>query len=79
MEGDRIMPITTVQSAMVGVVSTASDNVAFTSDTVIYENFQTVRSNYTITTGSNAMSAGPITIADGVVVTIPDGSDWTIV
>jgi hypothetical protein len=73
------MPITTVQSAMVGVVNTASDNVAFTSDTVIYENFQTVRSNYTITTGSNAMSAGPITIADGVIVTIPDGSDWSIV
>jgi hypothetical protein len=73
------MPITTVQSAMVGVVSTASDNVAFTSDTVMYENFQTIRSNYTITTGSNAMSAGPITIADGVIVTIPNGSDWSIV
>jgi hypothetical protein len=73
------MPITTVQAAMAGIVSTASDNVAFTSETVIYENFQTVRSNYTITTGSNAMSAGPITIADGVVVTIPDGSEWSIV
>lgn len=73
------MPITTVQSAMVGVISTASDNIAFTSDTPIYENTQIIRSNYTITTGSNAMSAGPITIADGVIVTIPDGSDWSIV
>ena len=73
------MPITTVQSAMVGVSSTASDNIAFTSDTPIYENLQTIRSNYTITTGSNAMSAGPITIADGVVITIPTGSEWTIV
>jgi hypothetical protein len=73
------MPVTTVQSAMIGVVSNASDNVAFTSDTVMYENFQTIRSNYTITTGSNAMSAGPITIADGVIVTIPNGSDWSIV
>ena len=73
------MPITTVQSAMVGVTSTASDNMAFTSDTPIYENLQTIRSNYTITTGSNAMSAGPIIIADGVVITIPTGSEWTIV
>ena len=73
------MPLTFVQSAMVGVASTASDNQAFTSDTVMYENFQTVRSNYTITTGSSAMSAGPITIADGVIVTIPNGSDWSIV
>ena len=73
------MPVTTVQSAMIGVVSTASDNVAFTSDTPIYENTQIIRSSYSITTGSNAMSAGPITIADGVIVTIPNGSEWSIV
>jgi hypothetical protein len=73
------MPITTVQSAMVGVSSTASDNIAFTSDTPIYENTQIIGANYTITTGSNAMSAGPITIADGVIVTIPNGSEWSIV
>jgi hypothetical protein len=73
------MPLTTVPASLVGIASTASDNVAFTSDTPVYENLQTIRSNYTITTGSNAMSAGPITIADGVIVTIPDGSEWSIV
>ena len=73
------MALTTIQSAMVGVVNTASDNIAFTSDTPIYENTQIIRSNYTITTGSNAMSAGPITIADGVIITIPTGSEWSIV
>ena len=46
---------------------------------VFYENDQTVTVNYTITTGKNAMSAGPIIIADGVNVTIPDDSTWTIV
>lgn len=46
---------------------------------VFYENDQTVTVNYTITTGKNAMTAGPVTIADGVSVTIPDGSTWTIV
>jgi hypothetical protein len=46
---------------------------------VFYENDQTISVNYSITTGKNAMTAGPITIADGVDVTIPDGSTWTIV
>lgn len=45
---------------------------------VFYENDQIITANYTITSGKNAMSGGPITIADGVVVTIPDGSTWTI-
>jgi len=46
---------------------------------VFYENDQTVTANYSITSGKNAMTAGPVTIADGVNVTIPDGSTWTIV
>lgn len=45
----------------------------------IQENETTINSSYTITSGKNAFSAGPITIADGVEVTIPDGSEWTIV
>lgn len=45
----------------------------------LYENNQTISSNYTITSGRNAQSAGPITIATGVVVTIPTGSRWAIV
>lgn len=49
------------------------------NDAVFYVNGQTVNSNYTIPAGQNAMSAGPITIADGVAVTISDGSVWTIV
>lgn len=44
-----------------------------------YENDITVTADYTITSGKNAMSAGPIYIADGVTVTIPDGSEWSIV
>lgn len=49
------------------------------SDDVFYENAQNVASNYTITSGKNAMSAGPITVNTGVTVTIPTGSVWTIV
>ena len=44
----------------------------------VYENGQTITSDYTMTTGNNGESAGPITIATGVNVTIPDGSYWVI-
>lgn len=49
------------------------------SDDIFYENGQTVSTNYTITSGKNAMSAGPITIASGITVTVPSGSEWTVV
>ena len=49
------------------------------SDDVFYENSQNVTTNYTITDGKNAMSAGPITIDSGVTVTIGSGEFWTVV
>ena len=73
------MALTTVPTGLVGTGGATTDNQAFTPENPIYENLQTVTANYCITTGSNAMSAGPITIADGVIVTVPDGSAWTIV
>lgn len=45
----------------------------------LYENNSVISANYTITTGNNAMSAGPITVNSGVTVTVPSGSRWTIV
>lgn len=43
------------------------------------ENSATIDVSSTITSGKNAMSAGPIEIDDGVTVTVPDGSTWTVV
>jgi hypothetical protein len=48
------------------------------SDEVFIENDQIVTANYTIPTGRNAMSTGPIEIADGVEVTVSSGSTWVI-
>ena len=45
---------------------------------VIYENANTISSNYTMTTGRSGMSAGPITLSTGVTVTLPSGSRWVI-
>jgi len=44
-----------------------------------YLNDTTISVNYTVPTGQNAMTAGPVTINDGVTVTVSDGSAWTIV
>lgn len=49
------------------------------SDAVFHENDQAVTTNYTLSSGKNAMTAGPCTINSGVTVTIPSGASWVIV
>ena len=49
------------------------------SDKIFHNNDQTVTTSYTIPTGQNSMTAGPISINSGVTVTVPSGSEWTIV
>jgi len=44
-----------------------------------WENQITVAENYTITTGNNMVSAGPVTIDTGFTVTVPTGSRWVVV
>ena len=48
-------------------------------DQVFYENGTAVTTDYTLRTGYNAMTAGPIAIGSAVTVTIPAGQVWTIV
>lgn len=42
-------------------------------------NSATVSESYSIPSGSNAMSTGPISVASGVTVTVPSGSVWTVI
>jgi len=44
-----------------------------------FENSQTISSNYTLTVGNNAMTAGPVTVANGVTVEVPNLCTWTVV
>jgi len=44
----------------------------------LYEHAHTITANYSITSGNNALSAGPVTINSGVSVTVPTGSTWVI-
>ena len=48
-------------------------------DEVFYENGQTVTTDYSVTANTNAMSAGPVTLASGVDVTLTGTSEWVIV
>ena len=49
------------------------------TNTVFFENDNSVDVSYTISSGKNAMAAGPIAIKSGVTVTVPSGSFLTIV
>jgi hypothetical protein len=49
------------------------------ADQIFQENGQVVTTSYTIASGKNAVSAGPITVNAGVTVTISAGSTWVIV
>ena len=43
-----------------------------------WQNNQNITSNSSISSGYSATSAGPITIASGVTVTVPSGSRWVV-
>jgi hypothetical protein len=43
------------------------------------ENAYTINNSSSVTTGSNALSVGPLTIASGVSVTVPSGSRWVVI
>jgi len=65
-------------SALTGIAS-GGGATGGGSDEIFWENGQNVTTNYTITNGKNAMSAGPITIDSGVTVTVGAGETWTVV
>ena len=46
---------------------------------VFYENENTVTHDYTITNNNNAGTFGPVTVNNGVTVTVGDGEYWTVV
>ena len=66
----------TTPAAVTGTVVTGSSVVASNG---IVVNSNTINANYTIASGNNGGSFGPITVASGVTVTIASGSVWTVV
>jgi len=65
-------------SAVSGTIPVAQSNTALVTGVPIYENTKTVTTTYSVTSGSCAMSTGPITLNAGVTVTLPAGSRWVV-
>lgn len=70
------MALTTVQAGIIG--GSQQNQGAMNTGVPIIENTATLSVSYCITTGSNAMSAGPVLFTNNATVTIPNGSVWTI-
>lgn len=49
------------------------------TETPIVETKQTISSNYSIDTGNHALSVESVTIANGITVTVPQNTTWTII
>jgi hypothetical protein len=60
----------TITGALVAPSVTASNGLVVNSNTV--------SASYSIPSGSSAMSAGPMSVSGGVVVTVPSGSRWVV-
>jgi hypothetical protein len=58
---------------------TSSGSGGASGNGLLYENNTIAATSYTITAGKNAMSAGPITVNSGVVITVPVGYVYTII
>ena len=65
----------TVQSGLSGAAGTTTGGG---NDLVFQENSFVCTTNFTLDTNMNAMSAGPVTINDGVTIVIPDNQNWVI-
>jgi hypothetical protein len=52
---------------------------AFNASNGLLLNSTTVNSSYTIPSGSNAISVGPITTASGASVTVTSGQRWVVI
>ena len=60
-----------------GTGATYSPNFAASNGLVM--NNASINTSYTLPTGYNAMSVGPVTVVSGVTVTVPSGSVWAII
>ena len=65
--------------AWVDVASSNFNSGQFTADPPFYRNTKSVSANYIVTSTYNEMTIGPITINNGVTVTVNTGGVWKII
>jgi len=67
------MPLTVIKASGGGTGSSFPG-----TNPPIFVNSNTISANVTIVTGTSGTSTGPITINDGVSVTVQSGSKWVV-
>jgi hypothetical protein len=70
-------PSTFIAPGSIAATSTVTGTTINASQPFIV-NSKTATVSYSIPAGSSAMSAGPITVNGGVVITVPSGSRWVV-
>jgi len=64
---------------LTGGVGSGGGAVGGGTDTIFYENKTVMTTSYTLSTGKNALMAGPLTINTGVVLTVPSGQRLVVI
>lgn len=62
-----------------GYIGKSQDEADAEAGALFWENPSTLNNNYTLTAGTNALVVGPLTVADGVSITVPDGQRLVII
>ena len=70
------MALTRVQTGVFG--ASGSGNTAVQLNSAIVESSNTIYSNYTMSTGRNGYSVGPVTVLTGKSITVPTGQKWVV-
>ena len=79
--GTLTAPLVTATSSISAPAVTATSSVSapvVTATNGIYTNNSTISTSYTVVSGSNAMSVGPITVGTGQAVSVAAGSRWVV-
>jgi len=69
----------TIDGTTIGGTTAAAGSFTTLSSTAFTSNPATLTANVSLAAGYNAVSAGPLTIGDGVTVTLADTSNWSII
>ena len=72
-----------IDSAGLVGIGTTSPSVALdvngVASAVFFENPQTITASYTIASGKNAMSVGPVTVDAGATITVSAGARYVVI